>query len=418
MNQNIPATLDLVQSLHTFESAVAKALALDDVQKWNGQTLKQQQEQIRQAALILAGQCISLLLYNLAQSREAHITAANLTQGWRLPSSIGHGKRKVQVLTLGNVVVSLWLPYVVERPPNPVRGERKKRKQPKRQGFYPFSRWLGMDEHITPLVWSTLAQYGMLSASFAAACDTLKVWGVTMSLKRIERLTYKFGHLGLFKRQQAVNQLRQRNLPTTPILKDQRVVISADSGRTRIRRAKIGKRRSTNRHGYYGDWTEPKLLTIYVVDEQGKRVNTASLPVTNDGTFAGVEQFMQLLEMHLVSLGISQAKQVLLLADGAEWIWLRLPALLQRLGCRTESIIELLDFYHATEHLQDFAEFGFTNPQAVQTWFKTARVNLKQGRIAELVNQMQAMVEKASGQSKHLMAVQLAYFTKGSNRGD
>jgi len=31
-----------------------------------------------------------------------------------------------------------------------------------------------MDDHITPLVWSTLAQYGMLSASFATARDTLQ----------------------------------------------------------------------------------------------------------------------------------------------------------------------------------------------------------------------------------------------------
>ena len=52
-------------------------------------------------------------------------------------------------------------------------------------------------------------------------------------------------------------------------------------------RAKTGKRRSsTNRQRYFGDWTEPKLLTIYVVDAQGKRVNTVELPVTNDGTFA------------------------------------------------------------------------------------------------------------------------------------
>ncbi len=70
-----------------------------------------------------------------------------------------------------------------------------------------------MDERITPLVWSTLAQYGMLSASFAAARDTLKAWGVDVSLKRIERLTYRFGHLGLFRRQQGVNQLRQGTKP-------------------------------------------------------------------------------------------------------------------------------------------------------------------------------------------------------------
>lgn len=133
--------------------------------------------------------------------------------------------------------------------------------------FFPFLRWLSMDDHITPLVWSTIAQYGMLSASFAAARDTLKAWGIAVSLKRLERLTYRFGHLGLFRRQERVNQLQHGTLPNTPILKDQRVVISVDGGRTRIRRPKKGKpRQTTNRHGYYRDWTEPKLLTIYVVD--------------------------------------------------------------------------------------------------------------------------------------------------------
>lgn len=418
LNSNILANLDLAQSLQTFQQTVDKIMVLGDVQAWDGRTLKQREQQIREAALILAGQCIALLLHNLAQSREAHITAANLTQGWRLPTSTGHGKRRVQVLTLGNVVVSLWLPYVVERPPSLVRREERKRKQQKGQGFYPFLRWLSMDDQITPLVWSTLAQYGMLSTSFAAARDTLQAWGVAMSLKRVERLTYRFGHFGLFRRQQAVNQLRQGNLPTTPILKDQRVVISVDGGRTRIRRNKLGKRRSsTNRHGYFGDWQEPKLLTIYVVDEQGKRINTAELPVTNDGTFCGAERFMELLEMHLVSLGISHSKQVLLLADGAEWIWLRLPPLLQRLGCLAESIVELLDFYHVTEHLHSFAEIAFINSQTVQTWFKTARVNLKRGRVAELIHQMQAMVENASGDRKPLMIGQLAYFTKGQQQG-
>lgn len=55
------------------------------------------------------------------------------------------------------------------------------------------------------------------------------------------------------------------------------MVISVDGGLCRIRRPKKGKpRQTTNRRGYYGDWTEPKLLTIYVVNEQGKRVNTES----------------------------------------------------------------------------------------------------------------------------------------------
>lgn len=387
MNSNIPATLDLAQSLQTFEKTIAEALGLGDVLNWDGRTLKQREEQIRQAALILAGQCVALLLHNLAQSKEAQTTAAKQTQGWRSRTSTGDGKRRVQILTLGNVVVSLWLPYIVERPKCQSANQGGKRQKIKGQGFYPFLRWLSMDDHITPLVWSTLAQYGMLSTSFAAARDTLKAWGINVSLKRIERLTYRFGHLGLFLRQQGVNQLRQGTLPSTSVLKNQRVVISVDGGRTRLRRAKKGKPcQTTNRHGYYGDWTEPKLLTIYVVDEQGKRVNTAELPVTNDGTFDNVELFMQLLEMHLVRLGIHQAQQVLIVADGAEWIWQRIPPLLRRLGCPPESIYELLDFYHAAEHLQSFAEAAFSEATRTQTWWKQARSDMKQGRLADLIN--------------------------------
>ena len=166
-----------------------------------------------------------------------------------------------------------------------------------------------------------MAEAGTVSGSFAIARQTLIAWGITISLKRIERLTYHFSKWGLSRRDSQLFHFRQGTLPTTPVLKDQRVVISVDGGRTRIRYENKGKRRQqTNRHGYVGCWQEPKLLTVYAVDEQGKRVNTESLCVTNDGTFGNVEAFMELLEMHLVRLGLNQAKQVLLVADGAEWI--------------------------------------------------------------------------------------------------
>ncbi len=53
----------------------------------------------------------------------------------------------------------------------------------------------------------------------------------------------------------------------------------------------------------------------------------------------------------------------------------------------------------------------------MQTWFKTARVNLKRGHTAELISQMKAMVEKASGERQKLMAGELAYFTLMSTTG-
>lgn len=85
LNSNIPATLDLAQSLQTFEETVASAIALGDVSTWDGRTLKQREQKIRYAALILAGQCIALLLHTLAQSSTAHITAATQTSGMATP---------------------------------------------------------------------------------------------------------------------------------------------------------------------------------------------------------------------------------------------------------------------------------------------------------------------------------------------
>lgn len=79
--------------------------------------------------------------------------------------------------------------------------------------------------------------------------------------------------------------------------------------------------------------------------------------------------------------------------------------------------MQLLDFYHVTEHLHSFADLAFNNNQSVQTWFKTARKHLKREHTAQLIDQMQAMVDKASGERQHLMASQLAYFIKGKQQG-
>lgn len=210
---------------------------------------------------------MALLLYNLSQSKLAQETAIDQTLGWWHPKTKRHGYCQRQVLTVGNVTVDLRLPYVVERCRQP-----KGKKRALHQGFCPFLRWLGMSEGITPLVWSTIAEYGTISSSFAVAHQTLINWGINISLRRIERLTYHFGRLGLSRRSAKVFKLQQGTLPIGSVLKDQRVVIAVDGGRTRLRINKKGRRHpKTHRHGYVGEWVEPKLLTIYVVDEQGKK---------------------------------------------------------------------------------------------------------------------------------------------------
>lgn len=112
--------------------------------------------------------------------------------------------------------------------------------------------------------------------------------------------------------------------------------------------------------------------------------------------------------MHLVSLGISQAKQVLLIADGAEWIWIHIPPLLKRLGCPNETY-QLFDFYHVTEHLQTFSDAAFSNDKERKDWFKKARKTLKKGKAWGLMKQMDEFILQASGERFKIMVAQREY---------
>lgn len=413
----IAAILDFDKALETFRTTTDLLLQLGEVNQWDGQRLKEREQQIRQAALELSGQCIALLMHQLSQDPLASQQAHERTQSSRGFERQSQGKKRVTVTTVGNVVVPLKVPYVASRQNNKRKRKPGQRGKSNGQGFYPFLRWLAMEAGVSPGVWSTVAAFGMLSASFAVACVNLKEWGIELSEQRIERLTYRFGEVSVGLTEAWIEQLRQGQLPVGQTLKGQRVGLHVDGGRSRLRRNKPGKQRGNGRRGYHGDWREPKLFTLYAIDEQGNRINTLALPVTNDGTFADVEGFMSLLEMYLVKLGIVHATQVLLLCDGALWIWQRIPALLRRLGLSEVQIIELIDFYHAAEHLRQFSELAFSSATQAKQWFEAARSTLKHKPFAGLLKQMQDRVNAVENKRKQKkLNQQLQYFSEQPHR--
>lgn len=419
----IPAILDLEKAIETFRNAISPLLQLDKVSNWDGKTLHEREQAMRQSALELAGQCNALLLKALSEDQTALNTANQRTrESWGFGSQC-QGKRIVKVQTVGNVQVSLNVNYVLNRsrPQKSIKQQRSKKPKSRGketgQGFYPFLRWLGMEEKVTPLVWSTVAFFGMMSTSFAMACNQLTEWGITLSEQRIERLTYSFGRAGIQLTEQWMEKMREGKLPVGETFRGQRVGLNVDGGRTRLRRNKKGKHKANGRRGYYGDWKEPKLFTLYAMDEQGNKINTIELPVTNDGTFDGIEAFMALLEMYLVKLGVVHAKQVLLVADGALWIWQRIPALLKRLGLKAEQLIELIDFYHAAEHLQTFAELVFKKKKEAKAWFKKARSKMRHKSFRKLLKEMQQLVDTVEdGKRKFEAGSSLDYFSEQPQR--
>jgi hypothetical protein len=122
-----------------------------------------------------------------------------------------------------------------------------------------------------------------------------------------------------------------------------------------------------------------------------------------------------MLEMYLVNLGISQAKQVLLIADGAEWIWIHIPPLLKKLNCPNQTY-QLLDFYHAASHLQDFADAAFSTKDERQQWFKKARKTLKKGQALGLIRNMNEFIHGATGERLKILVRERNYILKAYRR--
>ena len=70
MNKIIAASLDLNKSVKDFESIINSILSLNELDSWDGNLLKEYEEKIRSAALVLAGECTALLLNNLSNSKK------------------------------------------------------------------------------------------------------------------------------------------------------------------------------------------------------------------------------------------------------------------------------------------------------------------------------------------------------------
>jgi len=423
--QTIPALLDLDAALDAFRCTVIPLLDPDEEADWDGTQLAAQEQIILRAALVLAGQCIAILLQRLVGSLAVQGTALERTQPLRQATSVGHGKRWVNITVIGGVCVPLRVEYVVARKPRNGSGRKRKRGQrgaSQEQGFYPVLALLGIADRLSPLVRSLVAEHGNLAVSFAAACATLAQIGISMSVKRIARVTNAFNQMGLQQRQCWIEQYRQGSLPTGTHLKGQRVVISVDGGRTRIRRAKRGRRRQSGHHGYHTDWREPKLLIIYVLDELGRKIKQGTIPITNAGTFGGVEAFIDVLGMHLTRLGIKHASHVHLIGDGAPWIWERIPALLRQLGCAAECISEAIDFCHAAGKLNDFAQLAFTSQSKAQAWFRKQRRLLKlcefdkQGQLGQVLSHLERQIAQAQASSRKDMQTIYDYFVKHQHR--
>jgi hypothetical protein len=105
---------------------------------------------------------------------------------------------------------------------------------------------------------------------------------------------------------------------------------------------------------------------------------------------------------------------VLFIADGAPWIWKRVPLLVQALGLAAEQVHELLDFYHAAQHLGQVAALRTDwKAKARSLWRTQQRRILLRGQVEQVIAAVQAICR---GRNSKAIRKQCLYFIKNQGR--
>ena len=268
---------------------------------------------------------------------------------------------------------------------------------------------LGIHDRCSPALASMVSSWSALLSSFDEVRQVLFDHGMTLDIKVIRKLTYRYA-----ERARAEQQAGRIPLNDEDTLEGRQVVISTDGGRTRLREKKRGPKTQKDRTRFRGAWREPKLLIIYVVDAQGKQEKSFSPFI--DGCFSGPDGVFHLLKGYLNALHIQASDKILFVADGAHWIWNRIPGLIKALGLAPQRVYELLDFYHAVEHLGTVAGLKKTwSSKERKRWVSKQRGFLLKGKAVDVVQAVQMLCR---GRNSKAIKTERDYFVRNERRLD
>ena len=211
---------------------------------------------------------------------------------------------------------------------------------------------------------------------------------------------------------QQVSQSAQAGLPEQPFV----MVIELDAWNIR-ERDHWGQTQALQNGGQkFSRWHWVYGATCFRLDQRGQTAGGRPL-ITERGfvmTRGGVGELEKQLWAEAVRRGVLQAALVLVIADGAAWIW-------NLVGDRFKGAKELLDFYHAAEHLWTVANtvYGTGSPKA-KKWVEPLIHQLKDGQSAEVIKSLEKVLRKVVDRPEDCITLEVErnYFLTHQTRMD
>ena len=256
--------------------------------------------------------------------------------------------------------------------------------------------------------------------SFARAAQTVgEVLGITLSVSTVERTAEALGAVAEAEIQAQVAEVLSRegytcdpgteNAPTAPAscLPDDAptLLVGVDGARVFAdkdwREVKVGVvcELGPERHHDPRTGRDPLVL--------GPRQYVAGVEAA-DPFFARLTTVVDPMRDRL-----GQAVRILAIGDGGSWIWPRSAFV----AGPDDEVVEILDFFHATEHLGDLAKAMHWEDKAAEAWVKRLADHLRDEGPDSVIEELSSMRPRGKEQRK-IRKQKLKYFEDNATRMD
>lgn len=235
--------------------------------------------------------------------------------------------------------------------------------------------------------------------------------GLHLTTKSVERIAEAIGEEIAHDQQEEIQRVVQLDLPMilgepVPLL----YVQMDGTGVPVVRKETAGRKGKAD--GQPAHTREAKLGCVFTQttwDKKGRPIRDPD-STTYVGAIETAEEFGKRLYVEAWKRGWSRAARKVVIGDGAEWIW-------NLAAQHFPGAVQIVDLYHARQHLWDLARRLYPNDEAAQkSWIQIPQKRLlDKGKIEKLVKALRSL-HSPQAEVAEKIRTEADYFEKNADR--
>ncbi len=275
------------------------------------------------------------------------------------------------------------------------------------QGHYPLDEKYGLRPNAMSAEMERLAALVGVQMPFAQASVLFSELTLTnLSDQSIDKATQRYGQAVEMIEADLYQCALDYDEASEPPIAPLRLYGSVDGGRVQTRAPK----------GQPQPWRELKIGAWFQArGEPPKKPDGEWSIQAHDITYYSdilpAEEFGQILWATGVERGAEQAQELIILGDGARWIW-------DLVDLHFPNAIQIVDWFHACEYLAPVAKFAFKSKTHQEDWIHKVRDKLWHGKLDAVIAACQEHVQPHLKTEDDPAQQALTYYTNNQHRMD